>query len=76
MTVERLTGLEGFKQLHACLRIIGWRDREMLARGFDDIGELLDHVPVLRARIPWGAPYRVEQGIELMERLVEALEGE
>jgi hypothetical protein len=38
-------------------RIHGWRDKEVLAREFQTLSELVNEVPVHVATIPWGPPF-------------------
>lgn len=38
-------------------RLLGWRDRDVLQRQFEVVGELAARVPVSVAQLPWGPPF-------------------
>jgi hypothetical protein len=39
-----------------CLRLVGWRDPQIVQREFEQLTDLVAHVPVILARIPWRTP--------------------
>jgi hypothetical protein len=52
--------IEPGKALFALLafpRVHGWRDKQVLAREFAMLSQLVNEVPVVEATIPWGPPF-------------------
>ncbi|SDL34865.1 hypothetical protein [Tessaracoccus oleiagri] len=56
-TVERPDPMAAFLLLSRFPRLIGWRDADILRRQFQQLGDLVDRVPVFVARMPWGPPF-------------------
>jgi hypothetical protein len=50
-------------------RIPGWIDGEVLSRQFGLLGALVQRVPAYVAVIPWGPPFVVETGQQLLDAL-------
>lgn len=55
--VTKLDGVAAFLLLTRFPRLLGWEDEEVLARQFQQLGEVVDRVPVFQARLPWGPPF-------------------
>lgn len=56
--IERLDGMTAFLMLSRFPRLLGWESQEVLGRQFQQLGDLVDKVPVYAARLPWGPPFR------------------
>jgi hypothetical protein len=41
-------------------RLLGWQDKEMIRRHFDQLGGIVAEVPVYLASLPWGPPFPTE----------------
>lgn len=53
-SVERVSAADALFDVMGQTRLVGWRDPEMQRRHFEGIADLVDHVPVLVAHVPWG----------------------
>ncbi|MGH3823302.1 MAG: hypothetical protein ACRDRA_10800 [Pseudonocardiaceae bacterium] len=50
-------------------RLPGWVDAEVLAQQFNRLADVVERVPVFLAAVPWGPPFTVETGTQLLARL-------
>lgn len=57
VSIERLDPKAAFLLLSRFPRLLGWRDEEVLRRQFQQLGEIIDAVPVHVAGLPWGPPF-------------------
>jgi hypothetical protein len=55
--VRRLTTMDALLALSRFPRLLGWRDRVSTAHQFQLLADLVQSVPVLEARVPWGPPF-------------------
>lgn len=55
--IERLSAMDAFLMLSRFPRLLGWEDSEILRRQFQQLGEIVEHVPVYLAILPWGPPF-------------------
>lgn len=55
--VDRLDAMTAFLLLSRFPRLLGWQDEAVLRRQFQQLGEVIDAVPVFVARLPWGPPF-------------------
>lgn len=55
--IERRDPLEAFLLLSRFPRLLGWEDGAVMRRQFQQLGDILDAVPVFFARLPWGPPF-------------------
>lgn len=53
----RLDRKHGLLALLQFPRLVGWEDAEILDRQLQDLGSLVEAVPVYVARLPWGPPF-------------------
>lgn len=67
LTVEALTGREAAFALVGYPRLLGWQDREVVSRHFGQVARLVERVPVLVARVPWGPPFADSIAAQLRE---------
>jgi hypothetical protein len=72
VAIERLRPSEAFSSLFFCPRLLGWRYPPVVARQFEQLTALAAEVPVLVARVPWGAPAAPEIGAAVIERVLDA----
>jgi len=57
VVLDRLTAGQALRLLLRFPRVVGWRETETLACAFQGLAELVQVVPVYRARVPWGPPF-------------------
>lgn len=55
--LERLDPMRAFLMLSQFPRLVGWEDDTVLRRQFQQLGDLIDRVPVYLAQLPWGPPF-------------------
>ncbi len=55
--VKRLDAMTSFLLLSRFPRLLGWADEEVLRRQFQQLGDVIDKVPVFVAHMPWGPPF-------------------
>jgi hypothetical protein len=55
--VEAPDPMTSFLLLSRFPRLLGWQDEEVLRRQFQQLGDLIERVPVFIARMPWGPPF-------------------
>jgi len=67
--MRRLQPADGLVQLVRYPRVLGWRDNAVAARDFPVLSEVSRSVPVLEARVPWGARYRPDVADALLARV-------
>ncbi len=56
VAVRGLAPGEAMWHLARCLRIVGWTDKTVLSRQFDQLAALVTSVPVMEVDLPWRAP--------------------
>jgi hypothetical protein len=71
--LHRLGEREAHERLLLAPRVAGWRAPEALRAQFRAAAELAEQVPVLRADIPWGPPFRTDLAARVHGALAEAL---
>lgn len=69
LQVERLRGASAMFELVRHPRTLGWIDPEPARRDFEVMCELAEVVPVYRARLPWGPPFAVSWGEQLLDQI-------
>jgi hypothetical protein len=57
VTAHRLGGVHALLRLSRYPRVLGWSDTHSMAAAFQALGDLVEHVPVFEATIPWGPPF-------------------
>lgn len=55
--IERLGAMDAFLMLSRFPRLLGWEDDEALRSQFQQLGDIVDQVPVYLAVLPWGPPF-------------------
>ena len=55
--IQRLDSMRSFLLLSQFPRLLGWEDEEILRRQFQQLGDIIDQVPVYVAKLPWGPPF-------------------
>lgn len=55
--VERLDAMRAFLLLSRFPRLMGWQDEDIMRRQFQQLGDIIEAVPVYMARMPWGPPF-------------------
>lgn len=76
LSVRRIPRVEALGLLAACPRLTGWRDQDIVRRQFEGLVDLVEGIPVLEARIPWGPPFQPGLVDRLWPALVTAARGE
>lgn len=71
--VRRVPGPDALLALSGYPRLIGWRDPEVMRHQFALTAALVEQVPVIAARVPWGPPFRAGLVDELRSRVGELL---
>jgi hypothetical protein len=66
ISTERLSLSDALFWLLSSPRVEGLRLPHLASQQFAMTAELVKHVPVLRARVPWGPPWRSEIGTQLL----------
>ncbi|MDF1603440.1 hypothetical protein [Nocardioides sp. YIM 152315] len=56
-SVHRLGAKESFIMLSRFPRLLGWQDTRMLGQQFQQLGDVVERVPLYVARLPWGPPF-------------------
>jgi len=64
--------MEALRCLVSSPRIIGWCGRSGLERQFQQLGELVELVPVVQAVLPWGPPFAPDLVTGLLDALPPA----
>jgi hypothetical protein len=57
VSTRRLRPAEALLRLSSYPRVLGWTDQPTMAVTFQALGDLVEQIPVLEARIPWGLPF-------------------
>lgn len=70
LSVRRAPAMEALSLLAAFPRMAGWRDPRVLRRQFDGLADLVNSVPVLVARVPWGPPFEAGLGPKLLDAVL------
>ncbi|GAB3811857.1 hypothetical protein GCM10028820_03800 [Tessaracoccus terricola] len=55
--IEQRDPMTSFLLLSRFPRLLGWEDERVLERHFQQLGDLIEKVPVFIARLPWGPPF-------------------
>lgn len=71
--VRRLTRSDALLALAGFPRLLGWRDPVVARRQFEMTAALVDRVPVLAVRVPWGPPFAETLVDELRARVADQL---
>jgi hypothetical protein len=58
LEMERLSPQQAMLTLMSFPRLMGWRDPEVLRAVFAHVADVVRTVPVFRAHVPWGPPFR------------------
>ena len=72
LTRPEVVRLEAKQALLALLqfpRIVGWEDAGVLGRQLQELGVIVEHVPVYVARLPWGPPFSPSLASDLLADL-------
>jgi hypothetical protein len=64
---------QALRRLLGFPRIVGWTDPAWHATHFSGLADLVAHVPVIEAVVPWGPPFRADLSERLLDRLEPAL---
>ena len=75
LSVRREPALDALSLLAAFPRLVGWRDPIVLRRQFNGMAAVVNSVPVLTARLPWGPPFGAGLGVNVLDALLGALDG-
>jgi len=67
--IERLDAMEAFLLLSRFPRLLGWEDEDVLRLQFQQLGDIVDKVPVYIARLPWGPPFPDDLAALVRERV-------
>lgn len=67
--LERLDPMRAFLMLSRFPRLVGWEDDAVLRRQFQQLGDLIDRVPVHLARLPWGPPFAPDLAASIRREL-------
>ncbi len=65
VVTQRLDPMTSFLLLSRFPRLLGWVDEEVLRRGFQQLGDVVEKVPVFVARLPWGPPFQEDLAAEV-----------
>ena len=65
----RLDRKHGLLALLQFPRLVGWEDAEILGRQLQDLGAIVEAVPVYVARLPWGPPFAPSLAGDVIESL-------
>lgn len=57
IVVDTPDGMRAFLLLSRFPRLLGWTDTQIIERQFQQLGDILDAVPVHIIRMPWGPPF-------------------
>jgi hypothetical protein len=60
LVIERLRGTDAMLELVRFPRTVGWVDSETARRDFGVLASLAREVPIYRAGLPWGPPFRAD----------------
>lgn len=69
LTLERMPPVNALFRLMNFPRLNGFIDPGVVRRQFHGTGAIARHVPVFVATVPWGPPFRLDLGDELLEVL-------
>lgn len=69
LTLTSLSPAQALILLGNFPRLPGWVDTDVLAHQFNRLADLVERVPVYLAVVPWGPPFAIETGTQLLERL-------
>lgn len=73
IVVERLSDGEAMWTLIQAPRIYGWKSPEVLSRSFTQLSEIVERVPVLNLRMPWGPPFPADLGERALDEIHRTL---
>jgi hypothetical protein len=71
VSVTRLAPSRALSRMLQFPRVAGWSEPASMARAFQSLADLVEHVPVFEATVPWGPPFRSE----VLSGLLEAVAG-
>jgi hypothetical protein len=66
LEIRRLGAMEGLHELLRHPRLAAWRAPEPIARLFERTADVAAALPIYRARVPWGPPFRPGLAEELL----------
>ncbi|MGH3974361.1 MAG: hypothetical protein ACRDS9_13690 [Pseudonocardiaceae bacterium] len=69
LTLTAVSPVHALMLLGSFPRLPGWVDAEVITHQFHRLADLVERVPVYVAVVPWGPPFRIETGTQLLERL-------
>lgn len=67
--VEPLDAMSAFLLLSRFPRLLGWEDEAVLRGQFQQLGDIVDRVPVYIARLPWGPPFPPNLASEVLRQV-------
>jgi hypothetical protein len=70
LEIARLRGIQAVRELVAHPRTLGWLNPEHARHDFHVLTQIARRVPVYRAILPWGPPFRLDLGQKLLSSLV------
>lgn len=65
--VIQLDPMAAFLLLSRFPRLLGWKDEDILRRQFQQLGDIVERVPIHLARLPWGPPFADNLAAELRQ---------
>lgn len=71
VSVHRLPPAKALLRMIQFPRVAGWSEPGAMDRGFQALADLVEHVPVFEATVPWGPPFRPE----VLSGLLDAVAG-
>jgi hypothetical protein len=69
--VRRLPPLEALLRLVRFPRLVGWFEPLSTARQFQLLADLVETVPVLEARVPWGPPFSTDVAVDVIDAALD-----
>lgn len=74
LQMNSLLTAKSIYELSAFLRIIGWRNREVIARQFHLLGRLIRNITVREVVVPWGPPFAPDLGVRVLDCVTSVAE--
>lgn len=62
----RMGEMEALLTLLRFPRVLGWQDQAVLGRQFQQLGEIVNRVPVYWGKLPWGPPFPADIGAQVL----------
>ncbi len=75
LTLQRLPRKEAVLALINLPRLLGWRDQSIVAGHFAQVSRIVERVPVVVARVPWGPPFAKSLASELRSGILAYTSG-